>query len=323
MKSGLEKVIVFDNWKRLSQWLDHGWQTSQILSQAKVDPKKFLVSVWWTSAGVIHYTRDYLERTIIITKGSVERAKIKLDRICTYRTLYPIFFGVRDMRNCESLSYIKGAFLPKLTKEHYRTFMIKTTAKTYPSGFMEMYQYFFRVRFFIILQVGLSKQCEYIQAHDYCNGLILFLDVNEANIMETLKAYNISELRQLLLIIKEGYAMRLKGVHLLSESKAIDAIVALFKQVVSAKIASRIVVHKTIDTFYEYVPKESLPTKYGGNEKSLTELHDQFQEILSGKEFLEYLAELNKANTNEDLRVLTDDDEALGVPGTFRALAVD
>nr|ATY51930.1 CTD16 [Heliconius melpomene] len=264
------------------------------------------------------FSRDYLERTIIITKGSVERAKMKLDRICTYRTLYPSFFGVRDMRNCESLSYIKGAFLPKLTKEHYRTFMIKTTAKSYPSGFMEMYQYFFR-------------QCEYIQAHDYCNGLILFLDAKEANIMETLKAYNISELRQLLLIIKvpsaysisEGYAMRLKGVHLLSESKAIDAIVSLFKQVFSAKIASRIAVHKTIDTFYEYVPKETLPRDYGGNEKSLTELHEQFQEILSGKEFSEYLAEMHKANTNEDLRVLTEDDEALGVPGTFRALAVD
>nr|ATY51931.1 CTD17 [Heliconius melpomene] len=256
------------------------------------------------------FSRDYLERTIIISKGSVERAKMKLDRICTFRTVYPSFFGVGDMRNCESLSNVKGAFLTKLTKEHYRTFMLKTTAKTYPVGLVEIYQYFFR-------------QCEYIQAHDYCNGLMLFLDFSEGNIMETLKAFNASEIRQVLLIIKDGYGMRLKGIHLLSESKAIDAIVALFKQVFSAKLAARIVVHKTINTFYEYVPKQSLPREYGGNEKSLIELHDQFQEILSGKDFAQYLAEMNKATTNEDLRVLTDNNEALGVPGTFRALAVD
>lgn len=50
--------------------------------------------------------RDYLERSIIISKGSVERAKVKLDRICTFRTLYPHFFGVRDMKKCESLKYL-------------------------------------------------------------------------------------------------------------------------------------------------------------------------------------------------------------------------
>ena len=77
--------------------------------------------------------------------------------------------------------------------------------------------------------------------------------------------------------------MRLKGIHLLSESKAIDAIVSLFKQVFSAKIASRIAVHKTIDTFYEYVPKESLPREYGGNEKTLTELHGKFFILITSR----------------------------------------
>lgn len=70
--------------------------------------------------------------------------------------------------------------------------------------------------------------------------------------------------------------MRMSGIHLLSDSKAIDAVVAFFKQVLSAKLASRIVVHKTIDSFYEYVPKEYLPKEYGGNEKPLVELHSKF-----------------------------------------------
>ena len=69
--------------------------------------------------------------------------------------------------------------------------------------------------------------------------------------------------------------MRIKGFHLLSQSKAIDALVALFKQVFSAKLASRIIVHKTMDTLYDHVPKETLPKDYGGNEKTLTELHSK------------------------------------------------
>jgi hypothetical protein len=32
------------------------WHASQILHQAKIDPKMLLVSVWWTKAGVVHYS---------------------------------------------------------------------------------------------------------------------------------------------------------------------------------------------------------------------------------------------------------------------------
>lgn len=70
--------------------------------------------------------------------------------------------------------------------------------------------------------------------------------------------------------------MRIKGFHILSQSKAVDALVSLFKQVFSAKLASRIVVHKNVETFYDYMPKEILPKEYGGNEKTLIDLHSKF-----------------------------------------------
>nr|ATY51934.1 CTD20 [Heliconius melpomene] len=257
------------------------------------------------------FSRDYLERTIIISKGSVERAKLKLDRICTYRTLYPKFFGVRDLRECESLKDIPNVFLPKLTKEHYRIYVLKNKAKTYPSGLMNsLYQHFF-------------MQCEYIQARDYCNGLVIILDFNEANIIETLKAYNIIEMQNSMDVIKEGYGMRIKGIHLLSQSKAIDAMVSFFKQVLSAKLAARFVVHKTLDSMHQYVPKENLPKDYGGNEKPLQELYSDFIDTLTKPDFQEYIKEMNKATTDEELRIAKDENQALGVPGTFRTLNVD
>lgn len=67
--------------------------------------------------------------------------------------------------------------------------------------------------------------------------------------------------------------MRIKGLHLLSDSKAIEAMVVLLKQVLSPKLSSRIRVHKTVETVYEFIPKDLLPIEYGGKEKPLIKLH--------------------------------------------------
>ena len=69
--------------------------------------------------------------------------------------------------------------------------------------------------------------------------------------------------------------MRIKELHLLSDSKAIEAIVTLIKQVLSQKLIGRIQVHKTIDTVYDYIPKDILPEEYGGKEKSLLQFHGE------------------------------------------------
>lgn len=74
--------------------------------------------------------------------------------------------------------------------------------------------------------------------------------------------------------------MRVAGVHILSKSKGIDMIVKLFNQVLSAKIASRVMVHKSIESLYEIIPKDILPAEYGGSERSLLEIHGKFIKFL-------------------------------------------
>ncbi|XP_047538085.1 alpha-tocopherol transfer protein-like [Vanessa atalanta] len=255
------------------------------------------------------FARDYLERTIIICKGSVERAKVKLEKLCTFRTLYPHFFVTGDVKNFKSLTDLHGAFLPKLTEDHYRVFMFRNQAKVLENGFNEFYRYFF-------------KQCEYLQAHDYCNGMVVCIDYQDAAIMEAVKALNVADLRQTLVVMKEGYGMRIKGLHFLSESKAMDIVLSIFKQVFSAKVFERIVVHKNVDTLHDFVPKDILPEDYGGKEKPLFELHQKYLNILSSKDFTDYTNEMNKARTDENLRQ-GDNDYCLGVTGTFRKLNVD
>lgn len=43
--------------------------------------------------------RHYLETSIILAKGSLERAKNTLDKLCTLKTLLPQFFSKYDVKS--------------------------------------------------------------------------------------------------------------------------------------------------------------------------------------------------------------------------------
>lgn len=73
--------------------------------------------------------------------------------------------------------------------------------------------------------------------------------------------------------------MRIKGIHILTHSKFIDAFIAILKQVLSEKVSKRIYVHKTMDSVYEYIPKEILPAEYGGEERSLKKIHGWYWDL--------------------------------------------
>lgn len=67
--------------------------------------------------------------------------------------------------------------------------------------------------------------------------------------------------------------MRLKGLHIVTPSKAITAVVSILKQVLSEKLGGRIHSHKSFETVYEHLPKKILPEEYGGEERSLKKLN--------------------------------------------------
>ena len=49
-----EKWVLYDNRKRSSQWLDKNESPKQF-PKPPLHPKKVMLSVWWSTAGVIHY----------------------------------------------------------------------------------------------------------------------------------------------------------------------------------------------------------------------------------------------------------------------------
>ncbi|XP_050514799.1 uncharacterized protein LOC126890030 isoform X2 [Diabrotica virgifera virgifera] len=83
-----------------------------------------------------------------------------------------------------------------------------------------------------------------------------------------------------------------------------------------------IYIHKSIEDVYHYIPKDTLPSDYGGKEKSMAELEDIWK-----RKFLEYKDRfdyLDKITVNEALRPeKLKNDELLGYYGNFKKIQID
>ncbi|CAB3222196.1 unnamed protein product [Arctia plantaginis] len=260
------------------------------------------------------FSRGYLEKTIISCKGSVEKAKRRIDRLCTYKTLLPQFFLKTNWRTeCkEVLDIALIAVLPKVTKDYYRVSVIKFHDK----AMMEKHclQYF-QYNFILI---------EYVKAHDYVNGFIMILDFEEINILDMVTAINPVVLQQFMSILIEGFGARLKAIYVLTQSKLVDLFINITKKFLSEKISKRVNVIKTIEELYTTIPKEILPEEYGGQERSYKQISADWIEELSTKQHQDYIKMMYEACTDETLRRPDQfNDDLMGIPGSFRNMIVD
>ncbi|KAH9636998.1 hypothetical protein HF086_016280 [Spodoptera exigua] len=260
------------------------------------------------------FSRAYLERTLITAKGMVERAKQRIDKLCTFKTLMPEYYPRSVAKgHFDSLEpIVQYGLLPKLTKEHYRVSLFNVKSDDYNSGHIHLFY-----KYFVML-------CEYIKLNDYNTGFIVALDFRDANILTFITKCTPMELRQIITLMTEGYGIRIKQIHVITESKMLDTLVSFLKQVLSTKLAGRIHMHKNLDTFYEFVPKDILPVEYGGSERPLQIISDEWRDALTSKEFMEYFAEMYEAKTDESCRQSDKfTEQYIGMPGSFRALSVD
>ncbi|KAJ2937368.1 hypothetical protein O0L34_g1962 [Tuta absoluta] len=260
------------------------------------------------------FDRDYLERMIIANKGSVEKAKGRLDKLCTLRTLMPQYFGDYDVKNDfknlqDNFAYVP---LPKMGNNFQRIFFMQNSGKKFNDDiFMNAYR-------------NIAMLVEYFKIHDYADSYIFLIDMRETNMTDLVMKLGLVEVRQIMALITDGYGLRLKGMHFLTNSKLIDTLVTMLKQVLSTKLAERIKVHTKIESLYELVPREILPKEYGGDELYLKELREKWNDVLSSEAYRSKWREMISARTNETLRPKdTFNDQYLGMPGTFRVLTVD
>uniref|UniRef100_A0A2A4JNK7 CRAL-TRIO domain-containing protein n=1 Tax=Heliothis virescens TaxID=7102 RepID=A0A2A4JNK7_HELVI len=266
-----------------------------------------------------HFTRrefdkHFLETSIVHAKGSLEKAKRTLDKLCTLKTLLPTFFNKCDAINefsDISVCIVHGT-MPILTKSNYRAYIVKLTSANIDSNLLLDYS-----RFVVLMS-------EYIKKNDYSFGFTCVVDCRDVNILNFVTRINVIDLRNAMSVLMEGYGLRVNAIYVVSTSKAIDVFVTLLKQVVSHKVADRIYVLKTVEAIHEHVAKEVLPKDYGGDQMTLKEVNENWKKVLSEKDNVSYFRSMFEARTNENYRLTaTYNDEVLGMPGSFRSLNVD
>ncbi|KAL4712362.1 hypothetical protein ACJJTC_001523 [Scirpophaga incertulas] len=257
------------------------------------------------------FDRGYLERIVIRSKGSVEKAKVILDRICTSRVLLPNFFGIYNIKDFD-LSVIEDCILPNLTEQSERVYIMKNYGQSFTP---ELIRNFYLRSIYTI---------EYLCKYDYCNGLVSIIDYSTTNLVEMIKCLDLVEMRQFFEITLKSYGLRLKALHVISSSKVIHAFVTILKQMLSEKLRDRIHIHSSVESVKELVDRKILPVEYGGLGPTRKELHQIYLDAISTEDFMSYIKNSYTAKTNEAFRqTATFNDQYLGTPGSFRTLRVD
>ncbi|XP_038213932.1 uncharacterized protein LOC119833814 [Zerene cesonia] len=260
------------------------------------------------------FSKTYLEMTIIQSKGSIERAKQMTDKMCTLKSLLPQYFTIIDIKKdfADMFEIVTPVILPRLTKDHRRVFVTKMWGDVRN---IRNITNFFRYTFMM---------AEYDHQADYVSGIHLTVDFSEINMMDLLSKLNPVELKQVITTLMVAYGMRIQGIHCISASKLIEGFIAILKQFLKPKIVSRIHVYKNWEELHDVFGKDVLPKDFGGDEKSIKEIHADWIEELSSKEFTAYLRDIFSAGTDESCRPTHKfNEDYAGMPGTFRVLRVD
>ncbi|KAJ8711043.1 hypothetical protein PYW07_008285 [Mythimna separata] len=262
------------------------------------------------------YSKPYIEKSIITSKGSLERAKKQIDKICTFRTLMPKYFQVTNIFESDIARVLNNglfALVPTLTQEYHRVIIIKVN----PSADVKQNDYVLLFKLFVVV-------AEYLKNTDFCRGFTLICDMYDSSTADVLSKLNLVELQQFIPIITEGYGTKIKGIIFLTGSKFIDGFVKIVKPFFSAKISSRIHVATSVEALKEFVQVDILPEEYGGKEQSIEILHDNLIKTISSESHQSLMKEMNRARTDESKRKVDKfNEQYMGMPGTFRTLSLD
>ncbi|KAI5631476.1 CRAL/TRIO domain-containing protein [Phthorimaea operculella] len=260
-----------------------------------------------------NFSRRFIEATILSSKGSLEKTKMRIDKLCTFKTLLPKYFGVYTFEDLERFyKCITIAPLPKKAPGQNRIEVIKAHEEP----------------FYDEIIIDAVRVCylygEYMKVHDVADGFIFVCDYRKLNILNAIKNINLMDLRHGMTILIDGLGCNVRGIHLITSSTYIELLINLFKQTISEKIAKRVFVHKDLESLHEVIPQEILPKDLGGKEESVDEIHKKWMKIFFNEEHTEYMRSINECCTDESLRMNDAfKDEYMGMPGTFRTLHVD
>ncbi|KAJ3618633.1 hypothetical protein MTP99_006606 [Tenebrio molitor] len=253
---------------------------------------------------------DFLEKCLLRNKFRVEHTKEKLEKYYSLKAI-----SANEIARIRSALPIETRLtilpLPVLTDKMERIILIRTNNSVTDDEELIMRSFKYTL-----------CTSEYSLRCDYSVGYRIIQDF-EGLTYEQVKKYAIA-LGSFPKSYSNAYFARIAGVEYLNVPPFVEAFLKGVKAVLTAKMFSKISVHKNFESLHKNVDKAYLPPEYGGDlDTSMDELLGKWnQEIESNVDALEKV--IVSEISNESLRVgEVKYNEAFGVDGTFKSLALD
>lgn len=208
-------------------------------------------------------------------KFSLEKVKQKLDMYYTMRNAIPEFFSNRDMDRPELNEIMDIADmppLPGLTPKGCRVVCLRAVDReNMPNNVADGMK--------LALMIGDIRLYEEKVG---VAGDVYILDASVATPTHFAK-FTPALVKKFLVCVQEAYPVKLKEVHVINISPLVDTIVNFVKPFLKEKIRERIHIHSNLEDLYKFVPKEMLPTEYGGDAGSIKDLNGESRDNIANE----------------------------------------
>lgn len=154
-------------------------------------------------------------------------------------------------------------------------------------------------------------------------GQMNLMDLKKATLAHFM-VFTPSMLKKMTMMMQEGSAFRVKGMHYVNAPSFFEKVFTFFKTFLNEKMKSRIYVHGgDIASLHNIIPKDILPIEYGGEVGTIEEIARYWEDkIIANREFL---MDLEKYGVDEKKRVgrPKTSESLFGLDGSFRQLDFD
>ncbi|XP_031783357.1 alpha-tocopherol transfer protein-like [Nasonia vitripennis] len=246
----------------------------------------------------------------------MEPTKTTIDTFYTIRTHVPEFFTNRDPVGSKELRKMFNTVcimpLEKRTREGYAVIMGQLLDRD-PAN----YTYNDHIRdLCMCMDLWMYQE-------GTTNGHVICFDTAGVTVGHAARL-NPMGLKKFLFYLQEGLPVRLKGLHFLNTSPAMDLILSMMKPFMKKELLDMLHMHSSMDSVDKFIPIEILPNELGGKAGPLMELHNvQIKKLESFRDW--FLDEETRAKIDESKRpgkgkTATD---LFGVEGSFKKLDID
>ncbi|XP_022834755.1 alpha-tocopherol transfer protein-like [Spodoptera litura] len=255
--------------------------------------------------------RPFVERMLIVAKGSMEKAKRRIDNYYRYRLLAPEIIQNREKVLSDSQD-LWSSYLQLSMPKMYKCNRVSVFQLLNPDPSAFSCEAFLR-NTFMLGDVRMK--------HDYFLGDIWIVDMRHATFSHLLRL-NPTLMQKAAHLFHEGLGLRIHSIHVLNANSLLQHVISFMRQFFSPKIIDRVIVHESLDALHMSLPKRYLPKDYGGDEPALAEFRDKYEKEIRSTVTKQFLINSMKMVSNEKKRPNADINEEY-LAGSFRKLDFD